>query len=192
METASGSAISSYTQWANGTHSRLLFGSYVITSACGVQQGDPAGPALFAITISASLSNARLSFNASVLDLWYGDDRYILGPINDAIHAFEELERNFAIIGLSVNKGKCAIWTRNISANEEYGVPTQTFETSDVPLRVLGFKVVGSQDAFFRIAKEAVHKVASALSPLSKLHQAQGEFAMRANQQTWTFASLSS
>ena len=35
MKAASGSEISSDTQWAYGTHFQLLFGSTVITSACG-------------------------------------------------------------------------------------------------------------------------------------------------------------
>ena len=37
-----------WAQWCYGRHSNLVFGSYTLNSECGVQQGDPLGPLLFA------------------------------------------------------------------------------------------------------------------------------------------------
>ena len=51
LEAARDTALAYYAEWAYGTLSVLRFRDYKINSRSGVQQGDPASPVLFAMSI---------------------------------------------------------------------------------------------------------------------------------------------
>ena len=61
-------------KYAYGTDSTLLFGHDQIASSEGVQQGDPLGPFLFAITLHTLIDQLE-----SDLNCWYLDDGTLLG-----------------------------------------------------------------------------------------------------------------
>ena len=62
-----------YTQQAYGQATKLFFGNYRLTSARGVQQGDPLGPLLFSLGIHSLATSLK-----SEMNLWYLDDITIL------------------------------------------------------------------------------------------------------------------
>ena len=63
------------TQLAYGSHGILLVGNSVISSECGVQQGDPLGPLLFVLAVDDIARSVSSSLN-----MWYLDDATLGGP----------------------------------------------------------------------------------------------------------------
>ena len=76
--------------------SNLSFGPFEISSESGVQQGDPLGPALFALTLHDATEECCIeaSDKGRPLDLtvFYLDDGVLCGP-QKSVAEFEFLER---------------------------------------------------------------------------------------------------
>jgi len=82
----------------------LFHGHFRLDSAIGVQQGDPLGPALFALAIHRVTSEVKSDLNA-----WYLDDGCIGGdpqtvPRNAAI-----IRNGLSSVGLEINNSKCEL-----------------------------------------------------------------------------------
>ena len=90
----------------------LFFGSHVLESCTGVQQGDPAGPAIFALTLNQVTRRINTEFNS-----WYLDDGCIGGPLNSIMSTLTELTPALMELGLRVNASKCAITLPPSSSN---------------------------------------------------------------------------
>ena len=82
----------------------LYHGTTKIMSAAGVQQGDPSGPAVFALATHSIVSAAACSMNA-----WFLDDGTLGGKLADVCSDLEKLIPAMAGIGLHVNHSKCQI-----------------------------------------------------------------------------------
>ena len=75
-----------------GGDSQVQFGEYRLSSSRGVQQGDPLGPALFALAIHEPAREARLSaeeYTGRLLDwgAFYLDDGFA-GGVADVLSIF--------------------------------------------------------------------------------------------------------
>ena len=175
MTAVSGTILSSYAQWAYGSASILRFGEHSLLSCSGVQQGDPAGPALFAMALSEALRDCRNNFGEEVLDLWYADDGILLGNHTAVLDAFNSLYKPLETIGLIVNNTKCKLWNQGEGTSSTSNIEATSFSSANSPLVVLGFPVMGSQNAFVGFSKAAVAKASNAIQPLLKLHHVQGE-----------------
>ena len=95
-----------------GAESSLLFGSEVIKSAEGVQQGDPLGPFLFALTIQPMVESIQ-----SPLNCWYLDDGTLAGDpstVEADLIRIKEIGQN---LGLKLNVDKCEVASQNWNAN---------------------------------------------------------------------------
>ena len=92
------------------TQSYLYFGDKdLLYSKEGVQQGDPLGPLLFSLGIRDLMKSCK-----SEVNIWYLDDGTVCG---DPKTVHEDLTRILEAsnpLGLSVNSGKCEIFTRII------------------------------------------------------------------------------
>jgi hypothetical protein len=95
--------------------SHLCFGEFLISSAEGVQQGDPLGPLLFC---AAAQKLARLM--KSQLNLWYMDDGSLGGEVDVLIEDFETVRRIGRAIGLLVNDQKCELVTDDIEVVDKF------------------------------------------------------------------------
>ncbi|XP_036355426.1 uncharacterized protein LOC115230167 [Octopus sinensis] len=84
--------------------SLLIAGGSFISSSCGVQQGDPLGPLLFALAVDAI---ARV--NESPLNLWYLDDCTLGGPPDVLLKDLASLIPALSDIGLVINSSKSEI-----------------------------------------------------------------------------------
>lgn len=105
------------TPWVDfcyGAASHLLLGGHRVTSARGVQQGDPLGPALFALAIHGVVQEVRAQVARELpgelhLTAFFLDDG-VVGGSSQAVHRFCELvELGLADIGLKLNQAKCEI-----------------------------------------------------------------------------------
>ena len=161
--------------WAYGTHSHLRFGNAILYSTTGVQQGDPAGPVLFAFALNKALQSARLNFDPNVIDLWYADDGCLMGKRDSVATALHYFASPLTDIGLSLNLDKCALWIQSKEGADIAGVLTYIIEDSPVPLVILGYPIAGNSAAFESFTRSAVSKTEEAIAPLALLNHAQGE-----------------
>ena len=168
--------LSPYAQWAYGHKSRLRFKDITLQSSTGVQQGDPAGPVLFAFALNRALCNLREQFPNDMFYIWYADDGYIIGKQDSVVTVFNMLIDPLKAIGLNINTDKCALWSQSHASDRDIpGVSTVVINDSDTPLTVLGFPVAGNLAALEYFARTCVTKTEAAISPLASLNHAQGE-----------------
>ena len=80
--------------------------SIIIQSEEGVHQGDPLGPALFALGIHQILVDVQ-ERNPNVIVLAYLDDVFILGLPKASLRAFTDLKSSLAQAGLVICDKKC-------------------------------------------------------------------------------------
>jgi len=91
--------LSSYSQ-----PSFLYFGSHVILSQEGPQQGDPLGPLLFCSTIHPLISSL-----SSDLTLGYLDDLTLAGPESVVAADIQQVMAERSKMGLCLNPSKCEV-----------------------------------------------------------------------------------
>ena len=84
--------------------SKLFFGGTIITSATGVQQGDPLGPALFSMTTMALSHQLR-----SPLNIWYLDDGVLGGNSEEVFTDLNSIIQLSPSLGLELNFAKCEL-----------------------------------------------------------------------------------
>jgi Reverse transcriptase (RNA-dependent DNA polymerase) len=89
---------------AYGQHSFLSFGSDLILSEEGAQQGDPLGPLLFCLAVQALLLSL-----SSMLTLGYMDDFTLGGPEKEVSADVELIIKKGTEIGLNLNLAKCEL-----------------------------------------------------------------------------------
>lgn len=117
--------------------STLLLNDSIVWSKTGVQQGDPLGPALFAL----SLQNITKDLDAN-LNVWYLDDGSIGGECQQIVSTLKHFLPKCNDIGLSININKSEIIasdtdTINFFLNEFPGIkptPVNRAEMLGVPI----------------------------------------------------------
>ena len=82
----------------------LFYGTAVITSATGIQQGDPCGPAVFALAVDQVIRAVTAPFNC-----WYLDDGAIGGRVSTICSDLKHLIPAMGSVGLTINSNKCEI-----------------------------------------------------------------------------------
>ena len=82
----------------------LFCGTSVISSATGLQQGDPSGPAVFSLAIDEVTKAVTAPFNC-----WYLDDGCIGGKVSTICSDLRHLLPGMARIGLNINPNKCEV-----------------------------------------------------------------------------------
>ena len=78
--------------------------SNIIESACGVQQGDPLGPLLFALAVREVSHSGAADFR-----VWYLDDATIGGTADGVTAEAARIIDAAALIGLRLNGAKCEV-----------------------------------------------------------------------------------
>ena len=103
--------LSLWAEWCYKQPSKLYFGSEVISSERGVQQGDPLGPLLFALAIQPLLLQLHEGKAEQGLQLSYSylDDLILAGDQRAVSEAFSFFKRVASQIGLEFNTAKCEV-----------------------------------------------------------------------------------
>jgi len=96
-----------WTDFCYARPSKLVFGSRTISSECGVQQGDPLGPLLFALALQPELERLAQAQGDNKLELVYSylDDLCLAGKAPAVEAAVASLRSRCANIGLQLSTG---------------------------------------------------------------------------------------
>jgi hypothetical protein len=117
---------------AYSSPSILHFGETAISSATGLQQGDPIGPALFSLGVDA-VSRTM----SSELNVWYLDDATFGGPVEQVLADCQTIQGELARAGLEVNDAKCELFLLNHHGREEEQQAEEQFRNILPGVRVL-------------------------------------------------------
>lgn len=144
-------ALAPWVDFCYGEASPLVLGKHRLESARGIQQGDPLGPALFAIAIQEQVHKAcaeTLKEFPGELDVvvFYLDDGVVGGSSRAVRDFYLRLEPSFAEVGLTLQRGKCEVVP---AAGTEHQVPADAFRgfkfNADGNFKLLGAPF-GSQE----------------------------------------------
>ena len=86
-----------------------FYGSSVINSEDGTQQGDPESPSIFAETIHTLVKQLE-----SKINIWYLDDGNLADDYKVVLRDLKKILKSEQIYGLSLNTEKCELffWDR--------------------------------------------------------------------------------
>ncbi|CAI5497873.1 unnamed protein product [Closterium sp. Naga37s-1] len=135
-----------------------------LQSACGVRQGDPLGPLLFAASIHPCLV-AAAEAHPEVVILAYADDITLLGEAAACTRAFTHLTSALLSLGLEHNPEKCAAWS---AAHVDLASLPQHVPFSADGIRVLG-SPIGPQPGCAAMVQERLSAAAEPLQLLSQM-----------------------
>ena len=89
---------------AYSSPTKLFFGEEGLKSESGIQQGDPFGPALFALAVDEAARGVNSEFN-----VWYLDDATLGGTPEQVLEDVPILLDKLNALGLEVNSEKCEL-----------------------------------------------------------------------------------
>ena len=92
---------------------RLVFGEQGFASETAIQQGDPIGPALFALSVDEAAQGFQSEFN-----VWYLDDATLGDSLERVPDDLVVLLERLRLIDLEVNRNKCELTILNDSMPE--------------------------------------------------------------------------
>jgi ribonuclease HI len=98
--------LAGYVEAAYGMPSSLFWGDVVLTSASGVQQGDPLGPLLFALLLADLWENTGRPELPLDLLAWYLDDGIFAGDLDDLAAFVTWFESAGVEYGFLLNRSK--------------------------------------------------------------------------------------
>ena len=101
-----------WVMYCYGRHPKLWHSSGIFLSACGVQQGDPLGPLLFALALRA-LVNEIGNVEGVISNKWYLDDGMIAGTKAAVQRVLSMMQTATVSNGLSLNLAKCELFSKN-------------------------------------------------------------------------------
>lgn len=131
-------SIARWVEFCYSTPARLYYNDNILSSATGVQQGDPLGPLLFALVLQlvAELiaSQCTLDFHA-----WYLDDGTIACDTLGVVNALKILQEERPRRGQHLNISKTRVfWPTNDSRRDSPDVFPAQISKQSVVVKVLG------------------------------------------------------
>lgn len=102
-------SISHWVKFCYAKPAKLYYNESILSSSQDVQQGDPLGPLLFALTLHPLI--CKIASQCSLdLNAWYLDDGTIIGDTLEVYKALHIIQNEGATKGLHLNIGKTEIF----------------------------------------------------------------------------------
>jgi hypothetical protein len=153
----------------------LFFGSCVLLSMAGVQQGDPLGPLLFSLVLHPLALKIQERFPSLDLCVWYLDDGTIIGPVSEVFQAFELLQREGPALGLHLNVQKNELWWPNRAGSDPF--PAEVDRVSNEGVKLLGAPI-GTREFITEFVKKKLKALEEVCRRLREVDDAQVEFGL--------------
>jgi hypothetical protein len=167
-----------------GAHSHLWFGDFVLSSQNGVQQGDPLGPLLFALTLLDTIKEIEALH--PLLNKWYLDDGVIFGTHATIAKVIEILEGpSLRNIGLELNPSKCElIWLDPKFVRHDAFPPHYTNRITDGNFVIVGAPI-GSPAHVDQHIRKVTSDAEKVWSQLGELQDVQAAYTLFRACATW-------
>ena len=162
-----------WADWCYSSPSTLRFGQHKLQSCCGVQQGDPLGPLLFALALHPALRAAAR--HPVELCFSYLDDVVLAGRSDAVQAAFRDLQAAAAAAGLVVEVSKCVLvpTAGQASCVDASAFPAGLNTRQDGNFELLGAPIGDPEFCESYTAVERVDKSAACLAALGDLEDSQ-------------------
>ena len=162
----------SWVQWCYSNPPQLRFGQHALHSTSGVQQGDPLGPLLFALTLSELLKIIYIPEDIP-MNIWYLDDGTLIGPRVVLADILARIQSQGAQFGLLLNKNKCEVYWPSGSP-EFIEFPTEVTRLRE-GVTLLGSPVYGTPQYMSSCVAQLVNKTEALQEKICDLEDPQVE-----------------
>lgn len=182
--------ISRWVEFCYARPARLYYDQHILSSVLGVQQGDPLGPLLFALTlhplVKSIASRCKLDLHA-----WYLDDGTIIGDTLEVAKALSIIESEGPCRGLHLNIKKTEVFWPSVDPvallkvfsvdprSIDEGVFLKDIGRPSNGVKLLGGPVSLDLDYMSDIVLSRVKKTIQLMSAINKLQDPQSEMLLR-------------
>ena len=136
--------ISAWVEYIYAEEPLLWLKDVILFSSEGVQQGDPLGPLLFALTLHLLVTKISADCPLLALNGWYLDDGTIIGPRSEVRKALAIIQELGPGLGCHVNMEKCELWWPTLDAEGWPEFPTDILRIVGDGVELLGGPVGGA------------------------------------------------
>jgi hypothetical protein len=153
----------------------LFFGSILLQSMAGVQQGDPLGPLLFSLVLHPLVLKIKAEFPLLDLCVFYLDDGVIIGDIADVHQVFQLIQQQGPALGLHLNVKKNEIWWPCRNGKDPF--PADVDRVDNAGVKLLGAPI-GSRSFTTEFVKKKLQALDDVTRALQQVNDSQIEFGL--------------
>jgi hypothetical protein len=154
----------------------LYVGEEILLNHCGVQQGDPLAPLLFALALHIILKKVQEKCPELKLNVWFLDDGTLVGSKQDLLKVLKIFTKDGPALGLYVNLAKSLAWSPLVIADFS-GFPVDILTQAGGGTKLLG-SAIGDDAALEAVATKRVDKIGAMVDKLDTLNDVQLQYLL--------------